>query len=749
MAQGQTTIEGTRNQDTEVGGEGNDYIRGRQGDDVLDGRAGKDILEGNKGDDTLSGGQDNDILFGGVGNDTLTGGEGADTFVMRINKGGENTITDFTVGVDTLDLVKNRLHYALSYDNDANLLSGSTRYHQKLYEKGYDDQAVYAQLDKKEANLDKAVESHLENITYTYNGSDLQLLIPGFGSKEGTTITLENFGDKDENKALVDRLTGDNPLSSMDLLRYLQDPNYAPPSPPSYQFIDIQNGSKTYEIDIDEFAGLQLNRGWMTNGHTAKSGLEAVVAAMYEDGNKSQIDFYDGNVLSEGFKMFLAAVTSETDGFSDVFIDTDTNTLTFNYSAPGGKGKDSFVFTSSENTPFPVTLSNGLATTWPVILTEISEDMPWLTLNKGYIDLKDGKSRYDTINLNNEDFSGYWIGGGSSDRDHITFGDRENNTSMAEWGHTLSRDEIEEMIHLALRVDGRDLTQEDQSQKHVSIVYGGSEGDDHIILSFYNGNTTDYLRIDGVKQIIDSFPGEEHIVFDSTEGESPQAYSDSGESSAPYYAPNSSDVAYSDPYAPGHLKTSAEDDFIEGVVGQYDKLGHSDNYESVTHLEITGNEHGAININFIGEDGASVSQDNAFSVEEIHGTRGDDIVDLSDYQNDEGLGIVYKDKFSGAGNEVVTGSQYDDEFYLMHGDDVVYTSEGDDYIEGGGGEDTVVYDPSLSISVEMHGPAYMREWAVTVESATGSYTDILKNVEEIEHGDDTLLLDNGFQSIIS
>ncbi|MEZ5809370.1 MAG: DUF4214 domain-containing protein [Zhengella sp.] len=71
--------------DTLAGDEGSNVLRGLDGDDTLNGRGGMDRLEG------------------GAGDDIHTGGDGADTFV--VNPGdGTDTITDFEIGVDKLDL---------------------------------------------------------------------------------------------------------------------------------------------------------------------------------------------------------------------------------------------------------------------------------------------------------------------------------------------------------------------------------------------------------------------------------------------------------------------------------------------------------------------------------------------------------------------------------------------------------------------------------------------------------------------
>ena len=64
---------------------------------------GFDILQGLDGDDLLSGGGGDDILRDGGGSDVLAGGAGADVFLMSAD-GQTDTITDFTVGEDRIDL---------------------------------------------------------------------------------------------------------------------------------------------------------------------------------------------------------------------------------------------------------------------------------------------------------------------------------------------------------------------------------------------------------------------------------------------------------------------------------------------------------------------------------------------------------------------------------------------------------------------------------------------------------------------
>ncbi|MDB5550196.1 MAG: hemolysin-type calcium-binding repeat family protein, partial [Rhizobium sp.] len=68
--------------------------------------SGNDIantLTGNKGDNRLQGLAGFDILNGASGNDILTGGADADVFVFA-KRGGHDVITDFTGGLDYIDL---------------------------------------------------------------------------------------------------------------------------------------------------------------------------------------------------------------------------------------------------------------------------------------------------------------------------------------------------------------------------------------------------------------------------------------------------------------------------------------------------------------------------------------------------------------------------------------------------------------------------------------------------------------------
>jgi len=84
-------------------------FRGSAFADIYTGTEFGDVLKGRDGDDQLDGGAGADWLKGGLGADLLTGGGGIDTFVFAAarqssKQGGVDTITDFTVGEDLIDL---------------------------------------------------------------------------------------------------------------------------------------------------------------------------------------------------------------------------------------------------------------------------------------------------------------------------------------------------------------------------------------------------------------------------------------------------------------------------------------------------------------------------------------------------------------------------------------------------------------------------------------------------------------------
>ncbi|KIC16241.1 peroxidase family protein [Leisingera sp. ANG-Vp] len=102
---GHDYLRGGYGNDILLGGGNRDQLRGNEGNDMLDGGRGYDRLNGGKGNDTLDGGKHDDTLNGGKGDDLLTGGAGSDCFVFRSAQHGNDTITDFELGLDWIKVM--------------------------------------------------------------------------------------------------------------------------------------------------------------------------------------------------------------------------------------------------------------------------------------------------------------------------------------------------------------------------------------------------------------------------------------------------------------------------------------------------------------------------------------------------------------------------------------------------------------------------------------------------------------------
>lgn len=101
---GSDSLFGGNNDDTLSGGAGNDLMDGGSENDTLLGGAGLDTLLGGAGIDTLQGGLGNDRLESGLGDDLLSGGLDLDAFVFVDTTSGVDTVLDFALGSDRIDL---------------------------------------------------------------------------------------------------------------------------------------------------------------------------------------------------------------------------------------------------------------------------------------------------------------------------------------------------------------------------------------------------------------------------------------------------------------------------------------------------------------------------------------------------------------------------------------------------------------------------------------------------------------------
>ncbi|WP_281855903.1 beta strand repeat-containing protein [Litoreibacter halocynthiae] len=127
---GDDTINSGNGADIIYGGDGNDTINGGRGSNIIDGGAGDDmiyvidssVVDGGTGDDHLS----SNLNKGG--DHTFTGGTGADTFEFNYagTKAAIETITDFEVGVDTLNVQGQMLSGLVIEDLPSDFTSSAT-----------------------------------------------------------------------------------------------------------------------------------------------------------------------------------------------------------------------------------------------------------------------------------------------------------------------------------------------------------------------------------------------------------------------------------------------------------------------------------------------------------------------------------------------------------------------------------------------------------------------------------------------
>lgn len=128
---GDDRLYGEAQNDQLFGGLGNDLVNGGTHDDRLDGEDGRDTLLGGTGNDFVIGGADNDQLSGNGGNDTLngglgtdlmTGGDGGDVFLFAFaadsSVAASDTITDFQIGIDRIDLTSMDANASVAADQD-------------------------------------------------------------------------------------------------------------------------------------------------------------------------------------------------------------------------------------------------------------------------------------------------------------------------------------------------------------------------------------------------------------------------------------------------------------------------------------------------------------------------------------------------------------------------------------------------------------------------------------------------------
>ena len=210
------TITAGAGNDTINAGAGVDKIYAGAGNDYVDGGAGNDIIYGEVGVNTLKGGEGNDSITGGTGNDEIYGGAGNDYIDLAL--GGTNTVYG-EAGTDRIINIKGNSVVDGGADDDTivatsgnNTLKGGEG--NDSITGGTGDDNIYGGIGNdtinagagnnniyfnkndgtdtilKGAGTDTLVfseETDLSNLTFEYNGNDLNI------TAGGTTAILEDF----------------------------------------------------------------------------------------------------------------------------------------------------------------------------------------------------------------------------------------------------------------------------------------------------------------------------------------------------------------------------------------------------------------------------------------------------------------------------------------------------------------------------------------------------------------------------
>ena len=183
---GNDYLDGGEDDDGLRGGLGNDTLLGGSGDDILVGDEGNDVLIGGTGNDTIIPGLGNDVIVGGLGDDTMTSGQGSNTFLWLANELGTDTIDDFKLGEDKIDLVE-----LLSLENDENL--------EQYLSFSFDNNDTTIHID---TNLDG-------NVTQNITLSDVDL-----SDNDSQTILNTLFTKIEDSEALFAETSVDNLTSN-------------------------------------------------------------------------------------------------------------------------------------------------------------------------------------------------------------------------------------------------------------------------------------------------------------------------------------------------------------------------------------------------------------------------------------------------------------------------------------------------------------------------------------------------------
>ena len=223
---GSDKLYGGKGADKLYGGDGADKLYGGDGKDTLYGNGDNDTLYGNAGDDTLYGQDGNDSLYGQDGDDTLSGGEGNDTLnggagndlFVYADGSGNDTITDYTAGEDTLKVFSGSISSSAlaNSDKDVKFTAGKG----SITLKNAADKSVSLQdsrgkytVSQTKITLDKGFDGVMDSAAFfgtvaTIDGQKVTKSLTVKGNATANTVYGGSAGDKLYGYGGTDKLYG-------------------------------------------------------------------------------------------------------------------------------------------------------------------------------------------------------------------------------------------------------------------------------------------------------------------------------------------------------------------------------------------------------------------------------------------------------------------------------------------------------------------------------------------------------------
>ncbi|WP_282437240.1 hypothetical protein [Vibrio amylolyticus] len=707
-----------------TGGTSDDHILGKKGNDTVNGGAGNDILEGNAGDDKVNGGNGNDTIFGGVGNDSVSGGTGEDTFSMRVWRGGDNTIKDFTLGEDALELVFNRKHFVLEHDLVESKLStrfeGDTLTEKVTIRENKIEDKLDAQVSKAADKLgleediedaDAFVQHSVDNVVITHNESGQLILTFLGGGKLGTSIKLDGLAHDPAIAPLLNSVDGGP--DTIAIMAKLTKPDVIVGSSNDDPSLSGTNA----DDKIEALAGNDTITGGQGNDHIdGGAGVDTAV--------------FSGSVLDYHFqnRLTVTDTVSDRDGkdqltsIEKATFDGETYTLKVGHNGYDKLTAEDGVDTLLIGAHGHDDLTGGTGN--DVLLGDNGVGFTY----KGGNDTLDGGDGDDTL-----------VGGGGND---TLIGGEGVDTAV--FTGSVSEYQFSNGLTVADLVSGRDGTDQLSGVEKATF----SEGT-YTILRGHNGYDNKTAQ-DGVDTLLIGADGHDDltggtgddVLFgDNSISDTWNAGDDTldgGAGNDMIFAGGGNDTIYGDEKRPAHLATNAENDIIDGGEG-IDTLKYNETYKNADALKVMAVDSDTFNVDSI-LSGQITSTDTVSNVEILQTTRGDDVIDFSAL----GHGMTLQTL---TGNDTVTGSGHDDVINVGIGNDTIIGSGGNDVINGGSGNDEIIYAAGTNISIEANGAAYKKEYKIT--NLDDDSFDIVSSIESIsvENGVSYSLSDGEYSSL--